>query len=131
MNGPAMCPDQVVELLDRAFNDGDLESVLAFYEEDACVITPPATTLRGPAQLRPFFERALASGTHATQLRTRVFEADGIALFLSHWTLTRKTAEPDTQPQVFVATTVFRRQPDRSWKILIDNPFGPAVLAAG
>jgi ketosteroid isomerase-like protein len=128
MNHPADTPEHVVELLDHAFNRG--EAVLAFYEEGATVIAAPTVTLRGHAQLRTFFARALESGNHATQLRTRVFEADGIALFLSRWTLTSKNAAPDAQRQVFVATTVFRRQPDGSWKILIDNPFGPAALEA-
>jgi uncharacterized protein (TIGR02246 family) len=128
MNTPANGPEHVVELLDRAFNEGDLEAVLAFYEEDATVVAAPATILRGHSQLRIFFERALASGNRATQLKTRVFENDGIALFLSHWTLTPKSAQPDARRQVFDATTVFRCQRDGSWKILIDNPFGPAAL---
>jgi hypothetical protein len=31
-------------------------------------------------------------------------------------------------PQTFIATTVLRRQPDGSWKALIDNARGPQIL---
>jgi ketosteroid isomerase-like protein len=128
MNAPADSPELAVELLDRAFNGGDLDAVLSFYEEGATVVASPANVLRGREQLVTFFEAALRSGAHAKQLRTQVFEADGIALFLSRWTLLPKNAAQDEIGQVFFATTVFRRHPDGSWKILIDNPFGPAAL---
>lgn len=130
MNVRAETPEHAVELLDCAFNAGDLEAVLAFYEDNATVVPSPNTILRGGAQLRAFFESALRSGSHAQQLKMRVFETDGIALFLSRWTLGPTNTTPGTCEQIFVATTVFRKQADGSWKILIDNPFGPAVLGA-
>jgi ketosteroid isomerase-like protein len=66
----------------------------------------------------------MQSGSWAEQLRTQVIEADGVALFLSRWILHSK----DATAQTFIATTVFRQQPDGGWKALIDNPFGPLIL---
>jgi ketosteroid isomerase-like protein len=120
----ATSPEHAVELLDRAFAQGDLHTVLSFYEEAAVVITEPGKAARGPAELRTFFARAMQSDSSAKQIRTQVIEADGVALFLSRWTLQVKGAEERT----FTATTVFRRQPDGGWKALIDNPFGPLIL---
>lgn len=124
---PADSPEHAVEMLDQAFNNGDLEAVLAFYEEAATLVATPITVLRGRAQLRAFFESALRSGSHAKQLKTRVIESGEIALFLSRWTLIPKNAAPETR-QEFFATTVMRKQSDGSWKVLIDNPIGPAAL---
>jgi ketosteroid isomerase-like protein len=122
----ASSAEHAVELLDRAFAQGDLDAVLGFYEEAAVVITGPGKAARGMEELRSFFAWAMQSGSRAEQLRTQVIEADGVALFLSRWTLHSKGANGTTR--TFTATTVFRKQPDGGWKALIDNPFGPLIL---
>jgi ketosteroid isomerase-like protein len=119
-------PEHAVELLDRAFAQGELDAVLSFYEDAAVVITEPGKAARGTEELRNFFAWAMQSGSWAEQLRTQVIEADGVALFLSRWTLHSKGA--DVTARTFIATTVFRKQPDGGWKALIDNPFGPLIL---
>jgi ketosteroid isomerase-like protein len=124
----ATSPEHAVELLDQAFNEGDLRAVLSFYEEAAVVITEPGKSARGTEELRSFFARVMQSGSSAKQIRTQVIEADGVALFLSRWTLNLKGANPGVAPQTFTATTVFRKQPDGGWKALIDNSFGPLIL---
>ena len=124
----ATSPEHAVELVDRAFNDGDVDAVLDFYEETAVVVTEPGRTARGAAELRNFFEQVMKSGASAKQLTTHVIEADGVALFLSRWTLTTKDPNGDVSFRRFIATTVFRKQPRGGWKALIDNSFGPLVL---
>lgn len=124
----ANSPEHVVEILDRAFNEGDVETVLSLYEAGAVVVTEPGRLARGTVELRSFFEKVMESGASANQLKTHVIEADGVALFLSRWTLQMKNGTSATRLQTFVATTVFRKQPDGNWKILIDNSLGPLVL---
>src|ERR1700691_3202627 len=77
----ATSPEHAVELLDRAFAQGDLYAVLSLYEDAAVVITEPGKAARGTAELRSFIARALQSGSSAKQLRTQVIEAEGVALF--------------------------------------------------
>ncbi len=124
----ATTPEEAVEMLDQAFNQGDLAAVLSFYEEAAVVITEPGKTARGQDELRMFFERVMQSGASAKQLKIHVIEADGVALFLSRWTLHVRDNNLENAPRIFTATTVFRRQTDGGWKALIDNSFGPLVL---
>jgi uncharacterized protein (TIGR02246 family) len=121
-------PEHAVELLDRAFNEGDLEAVLGFYEPAAVVVTEPGKLARGSEELRSFFERVMRPGVSAKQLKTHVIEADEVALFLSRWTIRTGNGNSEVSSQTFVATTVFRKQPDGRWKVLIDNAFGPLVL---
>jgi uncharacterized protein (TIGR02246 family) len=120
--------ESVVELLDRAFNARDLEAVLGFYENAAVVVTEPGKTARGTAELRTFFASAMQSVASAKQLKTHVIEADGVALFLSRWTLLRGSPHAVADSRTFIATSVFRRQRDGRWKAVIDNPFGPLIL---
>ncbi|VVE90021.1 YybH family protein [Pandoraea bronchicola] len=126
----ASSPQQAVELLDRAFNERDIDTVMGFYEDEAVVVAEPGRTVRGRAQLRSFFEHAMKSGVSAAQLKTHVVEVDGIALFLSRWTLAYKEPNGTVSTRELVATTVFRNQPGGGWKVLIDNPLGPLVLDA-
>src|SRR5678816_237519 len=106
-------PEQAVEMVDRAFNNGDLEAVLSFYEDGAVVVTEPAGKLaRGKEELRHFLEQALAAKRSARQMKTYVVEADGIALFLSRWMLTDANSTDLSASRRFIATTVFRKQPD-------------------
>jgi uncharacterized protein (TIGR02246 family) len=121
-------PEQAVEIVDRAFNAGDIETILNFYEENAVVVTEPGKTARGKDELRLFFEQVLASKQLARQIKTYVLESDGIALFLSRWTLLEPESVSDSQTRRFIATTVFRKQASGEWKALIDNSFGPVVL---
>jgi ketosteroid isomerase-like protein len=124
----ATSPEHAVELVDKAFNEGDLATVLSFYEDAAVVITEPGKAARGKEELKDFFGRVMRSGSSAKQLKTHVIEADGVALFLSRWTLEVKDAKTGVSSRTFTATTVFRRQPDGGWRALIDNSFGPLML---
>jgi uncharacterized protein (TIGR02246 family) len=91
-------PEQAVEMVDKAFNKGDLESVLDFYDDRAVVVTEPGKLARGKEELRRFFEKVMASRPSPRQLKTHVIEADGIALFLSRWTLaTDSSGEASTK----------------------------------
>jgi len=120
--------DHIVELMDRAFNEGDVSALLGFYEDAAVVVTGPGQAVRGREELRRFFEQVMQSGSSAKQLKTHVLEAEGIALFISRWTLETKGVETGPTARTLVATTVFRRQSDGGWKALIDNSIGPMVL---
>ena|ERR1700744_1678374 len=124
----AQSPEHAVELLDQAFNNRDIDAVIGFYEDQAVVVTEPGRTIRGRAQLRSFFEHAMKSGVCAKQLKTHVLEADGVALFLSRWTMEYKETNGEVSTRELIATTVFRKQQDGGWKILIDNSLGPLVL---
>lgn len=122
----ATSPEHAVELLDKAFNEGDLASVLRYYEDAAVVIPVPGIEARGIPELRSLFQRFMQPGITAKQVKTHVIEADGVALFTSRWTL----SVPGAPTQTFIATTVFRKQPDGGWKALIDNARGPLILEA-
>jgi uncharacterized protein (TIGR02246 family) len=117
-------PEQAVELLDDAFNRGDLEAILRLYDEAALVLPIPGIQARGAAEVRELYGRLLHPSIKATQENTRVIQADGIALFVSRWTLHIEGQESEQH----AATVVLRQQTDGSWKVLLDNPRGLAIL---
>lgn len=82
----ARSPEHAIELLDTAFNEGDLESILRYYDDQAVLIQEPGTEARGKEQIRRLYAGILRPGNTVKQLTTKVLEADGVALFLSRWT---------------------------------------------
>ena len=122
----ALTPEEAVHQLDDAFNRGDLRAVVDVYEENALVVPMPGTEARGTHAISSMFAQMLRPGMRAEQNSTKVLEADGIALFLSHWTLHIE----GVPPQHFTATTVLRKGADGGWRALIDNATGPALLNA-
>ena len=120
-------PQETVLALDDAFNRGDLDAVLNFYDDDA-VMVMPNRVVRGKADLRQAFQEIMASQATVKQERTFALEADGVALFISRWTLNRWAENDGNPPRQFVSTAVFRQQPGGAWRCLIDNSAGPAVL---
>jgi ketosteroid isomerase-like protein len=122
-------PEQAVERLNKAFNEGDIEAALSFYEASAViVVTESGRMARGTSELRAFFEEVMTATPSTTQFRTHVIEADGVALFLSRWELIRHKQDGATSSRHLTATSVLRKQPSGDWKLLIDNSHGPLLL---
>lgn len=120
--------EETVSLMDEAFNRGDLEAVLQFYDDEAAVVLEPRRTVKGKAALRAAFEAVFALQGIARQIKTHVIESGDTALFISRWNFSGKTPDGTSFSREAVATSVFRRQPDGGWRCVIDNPYGPAVL---
>jgi ketosteroid isomerase-like protein len=119
-------PAHAIELIDKAFQEADVDTLVSLYDDAAVLISTelaPSREIRGKQELREFYSRVLHPGAFSiAQMKTHVVEADGVALFTSCWSLSRDGAPTKS----FIATVVFRRQPDGGWKDLIDS--SPAVL---
>jgi uncharacterized protein (TIGR02246 family) len=124
----ARTPQEAVAQLDDAFNRGDIEAVLDFYEDEAVMVTQPGRIAKGKAELRRAFEVILGSGGSAKQEKTHVIEAGDVALFLSRWTLSAQAPDGTRIRNQFFATSVFRKGADGRWRLVIDNAFGPALV---
>ena len=120
----ARSPEHAIELLDEAFNKGNIDTILSYYENFAVVIPQPGIEARSTEEIRNLYDAFMKPGTVAKQIKTHVVEAGGVALFTSRWALTIG----EDPPQEFIATTVLRQQPDGGWKVIIDNARGPLVL---
>ncbi len=128
---PATSPLEAVRLLDDAFCRGDVDAILDFYEDGATLVVQPGMLATGRAELRRAFEAILslfAAPPVVKLIKTDVIEAGNIALFTAKWSLsgTAKNGEEITREDI--ASVVLRRQADGTWKLVVDNSYGPAVL---
>ena len=122
-------PLETVELLDEAFNRGDIEAVLDFYEDDAVMVAEPNRLATGKTEIRATYEWIFANikGT-ATQEKTHVIETGDIALFTSKWSFSGEMLNGDSASRESYASVVLRRQANGRWRIIVDNSWGHAVL---
>jgi len=113
----------LIRLFSERFAAGDTEGLLELYEADALFPTHHGTA-KGATEIRPVLQGYIDSGASLNFERQVAFETGDLALVQNAWTLT--TAGGDTATGVTVE--VARKQPDGTWKYVIDSPDGAALL---
>ena len=120
----AKVPKEAHDLWAKTFNAGDLEGLVALYEEDALFMPQPGQTVSGRDAIREALKGWLALKLQSDLHFQLALENGDIALLYSSWTLSG--TGPDGKPMSMSGQTsdVVRRQADGSWLFAIDNPFG-------
>jgi len=120
-------PIEVHERLVQAFNAGDLDGLMALYEPDAVSVSEDGQSkYAGLEAIREEF-RAILTWKARMELQTvYVIENGDLALLRSRWRLVG--TGPDGKPleRTSSSVEVARRQPDGTWRYIIDHPFGAA-----
>jgi len=107
-----------------AFNAGDLDALMQCFEPEACFVSKSGRVAAGTEAVREAYRRTLANKPHMDLEVRKVLPAGpGLALVIVPFT--QKAATPDgTMEWRSVATDIVRQQPDGSWLLVLDNPFG-------
>jgi uncharacterized protein (TIGR02246 family) len=122
---PAHSPEEIHALIAAAFNAGDLEAFLDLHEDDAAVIVPPdGRRVSGRDAIRAAVEPIFALHPTAEIEVVGKRQTDGLAL--THARL--NVVAGDGRDRLEVSgrgAIVSRRQPDGTWRIVLDNPMTP------
>ena len=122
-------PLEAVELLDEAFNRGDIEAVLDFYEEAAVMVVEPGRLATGKTEIRAAYEWIFANIKGAAkQEKTHVIEAGDIALFTSKWSFSGTASDGSSVSRESYASVILRKDGGGGWRVVVDNSWGHAVL---
>lgn len=119
----ASSPSEASKLFEQRFADGDLDGLMDLYEDDA-VFTNAQGAHAGPGAIREVLAGYLSTGASIVMNDSVSFEAGELALV--HWAWTMNF--PDGRVAEGATAEVLRRQSDGSWKFIIDNPDGPALM---
>lgn len=118
---------QPTELYDRfalAFNNGDLEAIMALFDDAGQTVPfPGQPPVIGVPAIRAVMQQCLALRPQIHYESINVLQADEIALLNTEWRLTLHLPDSYPQEQTGKGIQVARRQPDGSWRLLIDNPW--------
>ncbi|HEX6022939.1 MAG TPA: nuclear transport factor 2 family protein [Solirubrobacter sp.] len=117
-------PEQVLESIVTGINSGNLEGLMSLYEGDAAFAAQPGTLAHGAPGIRESLGGFIAMNGTLDLDVTRVLEVDDLALVVGVWTF--DGTGPDGEPVRLEAKNadVLRRQPDGTWRFVIDNPWG-------
>ena len=110
-------PEEICRLFQRYMADGDLDSVLSLYDEDATFVKQTGDVTKGRRALKAELSPLSAKKPLFDYEIKQVVEAGDIALMHTKWNASG--AEPITAYAIEVA----RRQPDGTWRWLIGDPY--------
>ncbi len=116
-------PDEASRLFEERFARSDLDGLMDLYEEGA-VFTNAQGAHAGSTAIREVLGGYLSTGASIAMNDSVSFEAGELALVHWAWTMTF----PDGRVAEGATAEVLRRQSDGSWRFIIDNPDGPALI---
>lgn len=120
----ATTPEDLQRQWAAAFAAGNSAAATALYESDAVLIAQPGVVVQGHTAIQAALDALLATQPRFDFRFGRAIETGDVALLLSQWTLAGSA--PDGTPFEVTGQTadVARRQPNGTWLVAIDNPYG-------
>jgi len=120
-----------IEAMTTAFHAKDIDGVMASYAQGATIVFEPGVALQDPAAQREAFEGFFAISPKFTYSGHEVVVSGNRAVHFAPWTM--RGTQPDGQAVEMkgLSVAVLERQPGGDWLMVIDNPYGDHLLAAG
>ena len=122
--GGRATPEQVFASIADGINTGNVDALMTLYEPNAAFATQPGSLAHGRHGIRGGLAGFIAMKGTLDLKVARSLEASGLALVIGEWSFVG--TGPDGQPVTLTghSADVLRRQPDSSWRFVIDNPWG-------
>lgn len=119
---PATHPGELHELFAAAVNAKDADALLALYEPDGLAVGMAGETYSGPPALRAMVDGLLASINHIDGESRRVHIAGDLALTSARFRGEFVGPDGTVAPGSGTSAELARRQPDGTWRFVIDDP---------
>jgi uncharacterized protein (TIGR02246 family) len=120
----ATTPADAVRLVGERITARDVEGAIALYEPGAAFTPQPGQVVHGVEAIRKALDGFIALNPKLGGTVERVVQTDDVALVLNHWTLEGMTPAGEPVEMGGLSADVVRRQPDGTWLVLIDDPWG-------
>ena len=117
-------PVEIYKVFEGAMNSGDSEGLFELFDDSAVVVPEPGAEPISGETIREFNKGFFALNPTMTMESKYIVECGDIALLRSVWHFKGTTDSGEVVDMKHNGVEVARRQPDGSWKILIDHPFG-------
>jgi ketosteroid isomerase-like protein len=119
----AKSPEDVDRLFAECLNRGDVDGVVALYETSAALLMQEGAPIVGTEAIRGAIAQFAAMKPHLRMAIQKVVHGGGdIAVVYNDWTLTFVGPDGKTVEDGGKACEIVRRQPDGSWKFVVDDP---------
>ena len=121
---PARTPGDCDRLFEEHVNAGDVEAVVALYEEGASLAQHDGGVATGHAAIRGVIRRLVAMQAKLHNDVVRVVEGgEDLATLYNDWSISAKGRDGHPIERAGKAIEVVRRQADGTWRFAIDDPY--------
>lgn len=111
---------EVHSLLADAYNTGDLATVLAIYDVNGIIVAEPSSPVSGKEKFEAAV-KAILSIKGKMEIKTvYCLQTGDVAVGRSEWSI----KDGDETKVSAKGVEVMKRQPDGTWKVVIDHAFG-------
>jgi ketosteroid isomerase-like protein len=117
-------PEETLRSITEYINAGNLDSLMILYESDACSASQPGQFIKGREGIRQGLQGFVDMRGKLESKIKRVFQASNLALVISEWSFCGTGLDGNVVNLASIATDVLRQQPDGTWRVIIDNPWG-------
>jgi uncharacterized protein (TIGR02246 family) len=117
-------PEEVLHSVAECINSGNLDSLMMLYESDACFSPQPGQFIKGREGIRQSLQEFVDMRGKLESKIKRVFQTSNLALVISEWSFSGTGPDGNPVNLASTATDVLRQQPDGTWDVIIDNPWG-------
>lgn len=120
---------EAVERMTAAFHAGDIEGVMASYEEQATIVFEPGVSVSERSAQREWFLQAFTlKPVFKYKSGHEVFVNGDTAIHIAPWTMSGTVPDGTAIEQSGLSVAVLHRQVDGRWLIAIDDPHGQNLL---
>lgn len=113
---------RMLQTFAHAFNTGDLETVVNFYEPDATLLPPNAPAAEGITAIREVFKAFREAGGLDLKPETvRVEQSGDLVVEVGRYTANVPDPQGGTRPDRGKYVTVLRRQRNGELKLIVDS----------
>lgn len=125
---PPPGPEATIQKFFDAFNRADLDRLMALYEPNAVMVAQPGAVVEGHAAVRAALTQMLAMKPTLTLVKQSYVVSGDLASAIVRAQLAG--TGPDGAPvhMDLTSSDVLRRQPGGAWLLVIDNPWGAAIV---
>ena len=113
-------PEHVHAALATAWNTGDVNNVLALYEDEGVLVPQPGQSISGKAKIKEALLGFLSTKGIFEIKTTYCVQCGDVAMSRSLWSI-RDGNEIKIKAK---GTELLRKQPNGSWLFAVDHPFG-------
>lgn len=126
---PESSPDEALRLMEtsrewaRAAQSGNVDAILAYWADDAAVIMPGMPTFRGREAIRNYVAESMkVPGFRISwePLEAHVSASGDMGYLVERTQVTAPGPSGRLETQQLRAVTIWRKQPDGSWRNVVD-----------
>ena len=117
-----------IEKMVDAFQNKNIDGVLAAYEADAMVMFEPQKPVAGKEMLKTVFSQFVGMNPQYTFSGHEIYISGDIATHIAPWSMTGHMPDGTNIEQSGLSVAVLRKQPDGNWLMVQDNPHGQFLL---